>query len=61
MEFGVTLIVLILGATYIRKLEKRIEVQDSKIFTMEQLLEMNLIKDEKEKSKTTKKAVKGKA
>ena len=60
MEFGVTLIVLILGATYIRKLEKRIEVQDSKIFTMEQLLEMNLIKDEKEKSKTTKKAVKGK-
>lgn len=61
MEFGVTLIVLILGATYIRKLEKRIELQDDKIFTMEQLLDMNLIKDEKEKSKTTKKAVKGKA
>lgn len=50
MEFLFTLAVLLTGIKYIRKLENRIDQQSEKIYTLEQLLEMNLIKDGKEKT-----------
>lgn len=50
MEFLFTLAVLLTGYKYIRKLENRIDQQNEKIYTLEQLLEMNLIKDGKEKT-----------
>lgn len=53
MGFGFTLVVLTLGACYIRKVENRMKVQDAKIFLLEQLLEMNLIQNGKEESKNT--------
>lgn len=53
MGFGFTLVVLTLGACYIRKVENRMKVQDAKIFLLEQLLEMNLIQNGKEKGKKT--------
>lgn len=53
MEFILTLFVIFIGITYVRRLEKKIDVQDQKIFILEQLLEMNLIKDGKEKQTET--------
>lgn len=53
MGFGFILVVLLIGASYIRKLENRIKVQDARIFTMEQLLDSKLIKNVKEKGKKT--------
>lgn len=59
MEFILTLFVLAIGATYIKRLENKIKVQDEKISEIEQLYEFNLIKYGKEK--TSKKTVKAKA
>lgn len=53
MEFLFTLFVLLTGAKYIRKLENRIDQQAEQISGLEQLLEMNLIKDGKEKQTET--------
>ncbi len=52
MEFLFTLAVLLTGWTYIRRLENRIEECREEIFTLQQLQEMNLIKDGKEKAKS---------
>jgi hypothetical protein len=61
MEFILTLFVIFIGITYIRRLEKKIDVAESKIFTMEQLLEMNLIKDGKKEKVKTRRAQKAKS
>ncbi|HEY3525734.1 MAG TPA: hypothetical protein VGK47_06030 [Nitrososphaeraceae archaeon] len=61
MEFLFTLAVLLTGIKYIRKLENRIDQQSEKIYTLEQLLEMNLIKDGKEKTNEAGEAEKAEA
>jgi hypothetical protein len=53
MEFMVTLLVIAIGWTYMRKLENKVDTQADRIYILEQLLEMNLIKDGKEKTETS--------
>lgn len=50
MGFLFSIAVLITGYIYIRKLENRIDDQNDKIYTLEQIINMNLMKDEKEKT-----------
>jgi uncharacterized membrane protein YhiD involved in acid resistance len=53
MEALVTIAILMIGITKFRQLERKVRNQAEKIYTLEQLLEMNLIKDGKEKDKAS--------
>jgi len=50
MEVLFTIAVLTIGITKFRQLERKVRNQAEKIYTLEQLLEMNLIKNEEKKT-----------
>lgn len=53
MEAIITIAIILIGITQMRRLERKVKNQGEKIYLLEQLLEMNLIKDGKEQTEKT--------